>query len=324
MNLVVESHELPDADHGVAVAGVQGSTVSRPRDAVALGLASVVWGIFFLVDRQFGDALLGFQIPDADITIIGGSAQPVSVGGEAEVVDRRLGVQMGQSLAFIQVPKEGLTRLITRSTQGAIRTDGHGVNVGLVSLQVELQFLGRQFNDLHALVPSGGNDDRFVVAAGRKSHARDPVAVGSVILIVRAPFFDSNGIPQLDSIIPGSRDNLAVVRGESNTENVLLMSSELLGCLTGFKVPQPQGAIPRGGKRILTIRGKVQVFDNMVVANESTSDFTIHSLLVIDRKAPYANGLVSGSAKKLVGVFKRRFQARNGIRVSSEVAHNSH
>lgn len=78
------------------------------------------------------------QVPDLDGGL-GGSAQPVAVGGEAQGVDDVTSVQGVQALALRQVPQHGNTILATGGAQGAIGGDSHGVDVASVADQVVLQ-----------------------------------------------------------------------------------------------------------------------------------------------------------------------------------------
>lgn len=64
----------------------------------------------------------------------------------------------------------------------------------------------------------------------------------------------TEGVPELDGAIPGSRDNLAVVGGEGNGENVASVSNEAAGGETSRELPQAESLIPRSRQSVGTIR----------------------------------------------------------------------
>jgi len=65
------------------------------------------------------DQNLGLEIPDLDL-LIGGSTQPVTVGGEAEGVDDFPGVEGVEALALVQVPEHGGSILTTGRAETSI------------------------------------------------------------------------------------------------------------------------------------------------------------------------------------------------------------
>ena len=70
----------------------------------------------------------------------------------------------------------------------------------------------------------------------------------------------------LDGLVPGGGDDLPVVGGEGDGENVLGVVLEAAGGLAGGQVPQPQGLVPGAGQREVTVRGQNHVRDEVAVA----------------------------------------------------------
>lgn len=93
---------------------------------------------------------------------------------------------------------------------------------------------------LDHLVPSGGDDDG-VLRVGGESHARDPLGVAFVSDGVLAV---TEGVPQLDGSVTRSGDDLTVVGGERDGENVVVVSDETTGGLASGELPQAEGLVP--------------------------------------------------------------------------------
>ncbi len=150
------------------------------------------------------------------------SAQPVTVGGEAKGVDDITSIEGVETLALSKIPKHGNAILTTGSAKRAIGGDGDGVDVALMSGKVVAQFAVGQVPDLDELIPTSGDDDRVGGDRG-ETDARDPFGVtfrlrGNGVLAL------SEGVPKLDGAIARTRDNLTVVNGESDGEDILGVS----------------------------------------------------------------------------------------------------
>lgn len=103
---------------------------------------------------------------------------------------------------------------------------------------------------LHELVPASADNDR-VLRVGTEANARHPLGValvGDGVLAV------TQSVPQLDCSVAGARDDLTVVGREGDGQDVVGVADESAGGLASRELPQPQGLIPRAGKRIGTIR----------------------------------------------------------------------
>lgn len=91
---------------------------------------------------------------------------------------------------------------------------------------------------LDKLVPTG-RDDGGLRLTWRESHGGDPVGVG-----VKGLNTLSNGVPDLDGLVSGSRNNLSRVLGNRNGQNVTVVSNKSSGALTVLQVPQTQSLVP--------------------------------------------------------------------------------
>lgn len=112
----------------------------------------------------------------------GGSAQPVSVGREAQGVDDVARIEGVQVLVVVQVPEHSLAVFASRSAQRTVWRNSHRVQVAVVAEVVGLQLAVGQVPDLHGSVPAARDDDR-VGDVRRESHARYPITVRILLKI---------------------------------------------------------------------------------------------------------------------------------------------
>lgn len=104
---------------------------------------------------------------------------------------------------------------------------------------------------LDELVPAGGDNNR-VLGVGAESHAGNPL---SVALFANGELAVTQGVPQLNGAVAGSRDDLTVVGGERDGQDVVGVADESSSGGTGGKLPQAKGFIPRSRQSVGTIGG---------------------------------------------------------------------
>ena len=97
----------------------------------------------------------------------------------------------------------------------------------------------RPNTNLDDAIPTARDDDRVGDIRG-ESDTADPLGV---VVFSDGDLALTEGVPQLDGSVAGSRDDLSVVRGESNREDILLVSNESLGGSTGLQVPETEGTV---------------------------------------------------------------------------------
>lgn len=64
----------------------------------------------------------------------------------------------------------------------------------------------------------------------------------------------TEGVPQLDRAVTGTRDDLSVVGGEGDGQDVVGVADEAAGGGAGGKLPEAESLVPRGGKGVGAIR----------------------------------------------------------------------
>lgn len=121
-------------------------------------------------------------------------------------------------LAVIEIPQQGLGVLAAGRAQRTIGRNGNGVQVSVVSLVVDLQLAVRQVPDLDGTIPTARHN-HGVGVVGRESDARNPVGV---TLILDGVLALSQGVPQLDGLVSGARNDLTVVDREGDRQDVLV------------------------------------------------------------------------------------------------------
>lgn len=176
---------------------------------------------------------LGLEVPDLDGVLCRG-AEPVAVGREAEGVDDGAGVELVQHLPLGEIPEQGGSVLPTGGTQGAVWAHGDGVDVAVVALELGAQLAVREVPDLDAAIPRAG-DDGGGHGVGGESDAGDPpgVALAGAMVAADGVLALAEGVPQLDGAVAGGGDDLAVVDGEGDGEDVLGVADEAAGGAAG-------------------------------------------------------------------------------------------
>jgi len=279
----------PDADERVAVTSKEGLTISGPGQGDSLRRVGLLADV-----RELGaeliDNRLGLQIPDLDARR-GGGAQPVAVGGEDQGVDDviTLALQRVQVLALVEIPEHGDAVASTGSAEGTIGGDGDGVDVTAVSDVVGAELALGELPDLDDLVPASGDNDG-VGGVGREADAGDPLGV---TILLDGELALTEGVPQLDGLVAGSRDDLTVVGREGNREDIVGVADEATGGEAGVEVPETEGLVPRGRQGELTIGGDDNILDSRVVSVEGLAGDT-EVTLIIANQVPDDDGLVAG------------------------------
>jgi len=213
-----------------------------------------------------------------------------------------------KALALIQVPKHGSSVLSSRGTKGAIWGNTDSVEVSSVSDKVVTEGKGVTHPNLDETIPSTG-DNKWYLNRRAESYAGNPLGV-TLSLSTEGELALSKGVPELDGLISGSRDDLTVVKGEGNRKNILLVTDKSSGGLSRTDLPKSQGSIPRSRKSKLSIGGDNNIGDEVVVSTKSTTGVSSGVVLSIlsgmrfSSKVPYEDGLITGGGENNVLVLR--------------------
>jgi len=195
----------------------------------------------------------------------GNETRVLLVGGEAQGVDGGASFELVEVLSFIQVPQHGGSVTTSRGAERAVGGNSHSVHVALVASEGSAELAGGQVPDLDLLVIATRDDDG-VGGVGGEANAADPITVS----LVDRVFTLSQGVPQLDALVTRSGDNLAVVRGEGDGEDILGVANEATSSHSHVQIPQANAGIPGGREGELSIRGENNIADKVVVSAEGT------------------------------------------------------
>jgi hypothetical protein len=64
----------------------------------------------------------------------------------------------------------------------------------------------------------------------------------------------TKGVPQLDCSVAGSRDDLSVVGGEGNRQNIVGVANKASGGGTGRKLPEAESLVPGSRQSVGSVR----------------------------------------------------------------------
>jgi len=276
---------LPNTDHVVGVTGEDGVGISTPcdRDAArSLGLGLEVG----VGAGEFSDADLLLKIEDLD-AVLGGSAEPVLVGVEDELIHLGSSLEPVGALALLEVPDEDGALLASSSAEGALGGNTDGVEVASGTGEVELQLeLLTKAPDLDKLIPAARNSDGGGRVGG-EGNIRSPLGVA---LILKGELALTEGVPELDETVTTAGHDLTVISRESNSKNILAVADEAAGADAVGEIPQAEGVIPAARESVVTIVRQLHVLNKVAVAVETTLSMSV--LLARAGQLPHHESLV--------------------------------
>ena len=74
-------------------------------------------------------------------------------------------------------------------------------------------------------------------------------------LVCNSKFAVAQRIPQLDRAIAGSRDDLTIIGGEGDGEDIVGVAYKASSCSTSCKFPKAESFIPGGGEGVRAVGG---------------------------------------------------------------------
>ena len=202
-------------------------------------------------------------------------------------------IEVIESLALVKLPKLGNTVFATRSAKRSVGGDGNGVDVSSVTLEIVLELAVGQGPDLDLLVPATG--DAHADAEGRVGAGRSATDGGNplrVSLVLNGPLVLTEGVPDANGLIARTGDDLTVISGESDGEDILGVSNETTGGGTEVKIPKTEGRIPRARQGEVTIRGDGDILDEVRMSMEALVRDTVVLVRLLGQ-VPDDEGLIA-------------------------------
>jgi len=223
----------------------------------------------------FLDELGVWQVEDLD-SLLGGDEEPEELWREEDAVDWRVAVLVGEPFSTNNVPDHDDTVVGAGSEVGRVVDDVKGGDLSVVALEgVEEAHVGVVPN-LDGLIPRGSHAESWLLGVV-ESHNRNGI---SVLVFFNSVFALGAGVPDLDLLVETSSDNLSIVSGEINGENITGVTDELGDGSASLHVPETNAAVPRGGESVAGVSGKLNLGNEVRV--------TSHHLLWL---APWAFSL---------------------------------
>lgn len=109
----------------------------------------------------------------------------------------------------------------------------------------------------------------------------------------------SQGVPQLDGLVPGAADDLTVVGGKGHAHDIASMVLEPPGGAASRQIPQTEVLVPRSGQSKVAVGGENDVGDEVTMSVETLLG---NSVLIIAGDLPHNQSFVSGRTQDHVGV----------------------
>jgi hypothetical protein len=190
-------------------------------------------------------------------------------------MDKGTSLQGVEVLGLVQVPEHDNTVLTGGGTEGTIGGDGNSVDITVVTNKVGTELHLGKIPDLNNLVPTTGNDER-VGRVGRETDTGDPFRV---TIFGDVEFALTKGVPHLDALVTRTGNDLTVIGGERDGQDVVGVANETTGSVTSVQVPKTKGLIPRGGQSELTVGRDGNILNKVRVTNEGLARNTIVQLI---------------------------------------------
>jgi len=304
--------DLVDTDMVVGPAGVEVGSALGPgegdtrKELLGVGLV--------LLEGSGGDVvldelLLG-EVKNLDAGL-GGNDQPVESLGEENSVDGGVALVLSEPLALNDVPDHDLTVTGSGGEEGGVLNDIEGSDLSLVTGEGVKEGHVEVIPDLDCLIPRSGDTECGLAGVVETDH-RDGILM---LILVDGELALGTGVPDLDLSVEGASDDLSVISGEGNGENVSLVTNELGDGASGGDVPKTNGTIPGGGEGETRVTSELDLGDEVGVTGHhlaGTSPLAVLILFTLGLELPLDKGLITGSGKEELGSLSIDFLFTNG------------
>jgi len=294
----IDGVDLVDTDMVIGPAGVEVGARLGPGEGSA---REELGGVAFVLLQGSGgdvvlDELLLGEVKNLD-AMLGGNDEPVELLGEEDGVDWGVAVVLGEPLALDDVPDHDLTVAGTGGEESGVLNDIKGGDLSLVTLEGVEQGHVKVVPDLDGLVPRGSNAKCGLAGVVETDNGN---GVG-VLVLVDGELALRAGVPDLDLLVKTSSDNLTIISGEGNGEDVSAVTDELGDGSSVCHVPQTDGTVPGGGEGEARITGELDLGDEVRVAGHhllGAAPFLVLLFLTLGLELPLDEGLVTGAGEK--------------------------
>jgi len=144
--------------------------------------------------------------------------------------------------SFNNIPDHDLSVTRSRGEIARVLNNIKGCNLSSVTLEGVQESHVSVVPHLNGLIP-GGSDTKSWLLGLIESYALDSI---SVTILFNSMFALRTGVPNLDFSILSSGNDLSVIWGEIDGENISLVTNELADGSSGSHVPESDSTIPGG------------------------------------------------------------------------------
>jgi len=151
--------------------------------------------------------------------------------------------------------------------------------------------------NLDGLIPRG-SDAKGGLAGVVETHNRDGIGV---LVLVNGELALRTGVPDLDFSVERASDDLSVISGQSNREDVSLVTNELGDGSAGGDVPEADSAVPGGREGKAGVTSELDLTDEVRVTGHHLSwgaPLTVLILLTLGLELPFDEGAITGTRKE--------------------------
>jgi len=200
-------------------------------------------------------------------------------------------------LSFDDVPDHDFTVTRSRGEVVGVLNEIESGDLGGVSLEGEQERHVSVVPNLDGLIPRGSDTDGWLLGLV-ESNAGNGI---SVSILVNSMFALRSGVPNLDFLVQTSSDDLSVIWGEIDGENISLVTNKLADGSSGSHVPESDGSVPRGGESEARVAGELDLTDEVRVSSQQFLWFSHWGIIFkfsILSEVPLNEGLITRSREE--------------------------
>jgi len=201
---------------------------------------------------------------------------------------------VGEPFALDEIPKHEGSVTRSGSHEGGSVDHVESVNLSLVSSEGVHQVHVEVVPNLDGLIPGSGDADCWLLGVV-ESNARHGI---SVLVFVNSVFAFGTGVPDFDIVVGTSSNDLSVINGKGNGENLFGVTNKLANGFAGGNVPEADSSIPGGRESKTRVTSEANFADEMGVTSEKflwLSPFSVFIFILFVIEFPLNEGLVTGS-----------------------------
>jgi len=189
-----------------------------------------------------GDVLedfLGGEVDNLN-SLLGSNNEPVEFLREENAVNGGFAVDLSEELSLDEIPNHNLTVTGSGSQESGVVYHVERVDLSLVSDESVHQVHVQVVPHLDGLIPGGGDADSGLLCVIESNTGN---GIGVLVLVDSVLAFGTS-VPDLDSGVESTGDNLTIIMGNGDGENILGVANKLADSSSLSNVPEADSAVP--------------------------------------------------------------------------------